>query len=129
MPEILDDIQETFESRHSDVLISNVDNSLASQVSTQRLFAHIEFLKSKNIRERILCPEGTKHVLSPADECRWLAKELTQNAIPTVIYGNKVALQLWDQSMFVLIHSAEAANAERKRFETLWSIANGPTKA
>ena len=126
LAEILDDISETLKGTGGDILISNVDNSLSSQISTQRLFSHIEMLKNHDIQEKILCVEGTKNVLSPNDECRWIKGTDTENLIPTFIYGTKVAFQLWDKSMFIIINSSEATNIERKRFERLWSHAEIP---
>lgn len=127
--EILDDIQETLKNSSQEILISNVDNSLSSKISTQKLFAHMELLKNNGIRQRVLCNEGTKNVLSPVDECRWLPDELLKNAIPSIIYGSKIAMELWDHSMFILISSPDANAAEKKRFEALWEKAQIPEEA
>jgi len=124
--DILDDISKTISICGSEILISNVDSSLSSHIPTQKLFDHIEFLKTNNIRERILCTEGTKNVLSPNDECRWLPVESIKGRMITFIYGTKVAFQLWDQSMIIIVNSADATQAETKRFEHLWSISAKP---
>lgn len=127
MNELLSDIAKTMSARDGEILISNVDNSLSSQITTQKLFEHIELLKSNNIRQRVLCVEGTKNVLSPNDECRWITQEHLDGRQVTFIYGGKVAFQLWDQSMIIVVNSIEAHNAEAKRFEKLWVSATRPT--
>jgi transcriptional regulator with XRE-family HTH domain len=125
--ELLQDIEDTLKvSTGGELLIAHVDNRISSRISTQILFNHIEFLKRNKIQERVLCAEGTKNVLSPHDECRWLPKDKIAAGIPTFIYGTKVAFELWDQAMIVVINSAEAQAAERRRFEYLWAKAEIP---
>lgn len=124
--DLLEDIHSTMSAQTSEILISNVDNSLSAQVTTQKLFDHIELLKTNKIRERILCANGTKNVLSPNDECRWIDKADMNGKMPTFVYANKVAFQLWDRSMVVIINSVEAAQSETQRFEQLWSMAETP---
>lgn len=124
---LLEDINTTMSTRGGEILISNVDNTLSSQISTQKLFDHIELLKSNDIRQRILCVEGTKNVLSPNDECRWISKDKILGNMPTFLYAHKVAFQLWDQSMIIVINSNEAHQAETRRFEQLWNQAETQT--
>ncbi len=127
--DILDDIQETAGYPSSEILIHNIDQNFIINLPTQKLFAHMELIKTHNITERILCTEGIKTLLSQEDQCRWLPEDMLKNAMPTIIYGKKVAFQLYEQSMFVLINSAEASEVERKRFETLWAEAKIPAGA
>ena len=126
MSDMLDDVKKTMAITGGEILIGNVDNTLSSQISTQKLFDHIELLKSNNIKERVLCVEGTKNVLSPNDECRWIPKTATEGRMVTFIYGTKLALQLPNNSMILIINSAEAQQAETKRFEQLWLSATPP---
>ncbi|MEZ5813868.1 MAG: helix-turn-helix transcriptional regulator [Alphaproteobacteria bacterium] len=123
MSELLDDIARTNLTAGSEILINNVDNTLSSQISTQRLFEHIEMLKTGHIRQRVLCPQDTKNVLSPNDECRWISREDMGGRLASFIYANKVAFQLWDRSMIIIINSPEARLSETRRFEMLWSSA------
>ena len=127
--EILEDMQETLKSTGGEIRISNVNKSLSSLVSTQKLFNHIEVIKAHNIRERVLCAQGTKSVLSPTDECRWITQSDLNGLMPTFIYGSKVAFQLWDQSMFIIVNSSEAVKAEQQRFEILWAHAQVPSES
>ncbi len=125
---ILEDIENAVKQGETEIRISNVDDTLAAQISPQKLFTYRETLKDHNIRERVLCTENTKNILSPNDECRSLLKTDAISRIPTFIYGSKVALQLWDQSLFVIIDSAAAAAAEKKRFDMLWAGAHEPSQ-
>ena len=126
MNDMIDDIGQTMTIGGGEILIGNVDNTLSSQISTQKLFDHIELLKTKKIRERVLCTEGTKNVLSPNDECRWIPENETEGRLVTFIYGTKIAFQLLDNSMIIIINSAEAQQAETRRFEQLWEAATPP---
>lgn len=117
---ILDDMHKTMVGQSGQILIMNADTSLSSKVSSQKLFDHIQFLKQNNIHQRVLCAPNIKNVLSPDDECRWLEEEMPAQSKLTFIYGTKVAIQLWNESMIVLIDSIEAVAAETERFEKLW---------
>lgn len=123
---ILDDIRNTMANQESEILIMNADTTLSSKVTSQKLFDHIQFLKQNNIRQRVLCADNIKNILSPDDECRWLGAEAQQNAKLTFVYGTKVAIQLWEESMIVLIDSPDAVTAEIARFEKLWAEAKSP---
>ena len=125
---LLDDIHNTMSNSTGEILINNADNTISSQISTQKLFDHIELLKSNNISERVLCVEGTKNILSPNDDCRWISPELAQGRILTFIYAGKVALQLWDHSMIIVLSSRSAFQAESKRFEHIWAKSLPPHK-
>ena len=125
--ELLDDIQKTLTAQqNTEILVSNVDGRLSGQISTQRLFDHIDFLKNTNTTQRVLCLEGTKNVLSPQDVCRWVPENDFAARIACFIYGGKVAFQLWEHSMIVVINSPEVFEAETRRFEKLWNNAITP---
>ncbi len=125
--DLIEDIHSSLPHGRNEILIANVDQTLPTRIATQKLFRHIEILKDKNVTERVLCPIGTTSILSPIDECRWLEEGIAQNSITIFIYADKVAFELWDQSMITIISSAEAADAERDRFETLWNKAQIPS--
>lgn len=126
MNALLEDIQGTMGMRNGQILIMNADNSLSSQITTQQLFDHIDLIKTNKIRQRILCAEGTKNILSPNDECRWLSTGTPQTCMLTFIYGGKIAFQLWDRSMIVLLQNTDAYESEVKRFEQIWVNATPP---
>ncbi|MCB9983386.1 MAG: helix-turn-helix transcriptional regulator [Rhodospirillales bacterium] len=128
MNELLEDIHATMGARNGEILIMNADNTLSSQITTQKLFDHIELIKSNKIGQRVLCAKGTKNVLSPNDECRWLLPATAQTCLLTFIYGSKIAFRLWDQSMIVIIDSPAAHTSETKRFEHVWSGATIPSQ-
>ena len=124
--ELMDDIHQTLSNNQSDILISFVDGSLATRVTTQKLFRHIDFLKDKNIDQRVLCFPGSKSILSPTETCRWVNEDCKNVATTTFVYGDKVAHELWNKNIIIVTHSIDAANAERRRFEHLWQSAMIP---
>lgn len=120
---LLDDIRSTMHNQKGDILVMNADTSLASKITSQKLFDHIQFLKQNEIRQRVLCTRNTKNVLSPDDECRWLDAASPDQAPLMFIYGTKVAIQLWEESMIIMVDSLQAVEAETNRFENLWAEA------
>ena len=121
---LITDIHRTMEGRYEEeILISFVTSELPSRMATEKLFEHIEFLKNNNIKQRILCAEGDKHILSPTDECRWISNDALKIGTTHFIYGNKVAFELWDRSMIIVTTSKDASTIKRQRFESLWAEA------
>lgn len=125
--DLIGDIHRTLQDTGGEILITRADKSLASQISTQTLFKHIEFLKDRPVTQRILSTDGSEQILSPEDQCRFLSEAVATSAPCLFIYGSKIAFELWDRAMIVIVDSAIAAAAERDRFETLWMQAQKNT--
>ncbi len=125
--DLIDDMHQTLVAKKTNILISHVAADLPNRLSTQKLFKHIDFLKTHAIKQRILTSDNTPHILSPEDECRWGDGLISEHHQTSYIYGGKVAIELWDKSMIVVINSAEASEAESKRFEYLWAHAASVT--
>ena len=123
LSDLLEDMYQTLTQKDGDILISFVGHELAERLTTKKLFNHIDFLKNNDLNQRILSFAGSNNVLSPTEECRWINEECADIGTTTFIYADKIAHQLWDQSTIIVTHSAEAANAERARFEKLWQDA------
>ncbi len=124
---LLDDIYETLRSSGGEVLISNVNKRTTNQAPRQKLAQHLERLRRHNVEERVLCTEGTISSLTSIDHCRWTPKTSEAAGMATFIYGHKVAFELWEQSMIIIVNSRETCNSERRRFEHLWANADIPT--
>lgn len=106
-----------------EILIANAGSNLAERISSRVLLEHLELLGKYKIHQRILCPPGERSLLGGGDDCRWIAEDRVKEAFMTVIYGEKVAFELWGGSMIVIVESADAQKAERNRFEYLWGRA------
>lgn len=120
MNDLIQDIHKTITTPEGEILISFADQAMAERISTQLMFQHIDFLKTTNTSQRILCTQNLTNVLSPMDECRWVGNAIKARNMPCFIYGGKVAFELWDSAMIIVINSAEANEGERERFEYLW---------
>lgn len=106
-----------------EILITNVDEKKALENDDGSLIAHLDNLKTHNITERLLSCEGDTHFIMPKHCYRWLPKEVFAAGNSTYIYDGKVAYQLWNEQIIVLIHSNDAFAAEKKRFEYIWETA------
>lgn len=126
--DLIDDMHDTLSKNKTEILISHVDQDLPSRLTTQKLFKHIDFLKTHEIKQRIITSEDIAQLLSPEDECRWAAMTIPGRNQTCYIYGGKVAIELWEGKMIVVINSNTATNAERQRFEYLWAQAVECTK-
>ncbi len=121
MPRLWDDIFETLKDQGGEILISNLDEKRSHDAHPALLDAHIQRLKAHHITERLLCCEGDSYFIQPEDFYRWLPRSVFQAGMSTFLYGNKVAMQLWQETMIVVVQSKAAYEAEKHRFEYLWN--------
>lgn len=123
---LLDDIYETMKTIGGEVLISHVDESFTAQVSPKKILEHLDRMKSHGISGRVLCTEGSGSILAPDGHYRWLPKSSIMTTVTTFVYGPKVAFELCDNTMIIVVSSREASNFERLRFEKIWATAAIP---
>lgn len=121
-----DDILETLRLTGGEVLITNVDEKRTEDIEQEALHDHIKKLHDYGIKERLLSCVDDTYFLMPQECYRWISKELFTFGTSTYVYRDKVALQLWQSSMIILVQSEEAARAEKSRFEDLWERAQLP---
>lgn len=126
LKELWDDIFFTLKSTGGEVLITNVDEKRTEKAEKKALYDHLQRLKEYGITERLLSCEGDDYFLMPKNYYRWISKELFTFGTSTYIYADRVALQLWGNSMIILIQSKDAHEAEKNRFEDLWQRATIP---
>ena len=121
-----DDIFETLKADGGEVLISKVDEKRVVADNPGGIQNHLKRLKEHQINERLLACQGDDTFLQPVNCYRWVNKELYTALSPTFIYGDKVAMKLWEEKMIIVIKSPVAAEAERNRFNYLWENATIP---
>lgn len=117
------DILCTLKETGGEVLITNVNEKRTEDIEHQALHNHLKKLQEYGITERLLSCVDDAYFLMPQECYRWISKELFTFGTSTYVYKNKVALQLWQSSMIILVQSEEAYIAEKSRFEDLWSRA------
>ncbi len=127
LPLLWDDIFMTMKNTSGEVLIANLDERRSQEAHPEKLKAHLERLKKHGISERLLVCDGDEYFLQPAPYYRWLRKDVFQAGMTSFIYNGKVALQLWQETMIIVIQSAAAYEAEKMRFEELWQNAKHTT--
>ncbi len=81
--------------------------------------------KKKNIHARIIASETQRMkqgIKDTSGEFRYLP-ESYNSPISTIIYGKKIAIISWKETIVFLLESEETAMAYKKYFQTLWMIA------
>jgi len=80
--------------------------------------------KEAKIKERIITYQGTPFVYTHKHMTyRYIPKEFF-NPTATEIYGNKVAIIIWEPLIIILIENEQLADSYRKHFEMLWMLAS-----
>lgn len=126
LPQLWDDIFETMRDDGGEALILNVDEKRSEELGQGALNTHLERLRKGKITERLLSCRGDRYFLQPVEYYRWVSKDAFAAGMTTFLYKGKVALQLWNEAMIIIINSNEAYNAEKQRFEFLWDRAEIP---
>lgn len=121
-----DDIIDTLKDTGGEVLISSVNEGKVLQNHNDEFKSHMRRMKEIGISERLLSLEGDTTFIQPRECYRWIPAALYTALSPTFIYGDKVAIKLWRENIIILIHSTDAAAAEKQRFEYLWKNAITP---
>lgn len=124
--ELWNDVFERMKDKGGEIVITHVDEERTLKQEPEALLDHLKRLKKHGITERLLSCEGDETFLMPKKCYRWISKELFTSTISSYVYLDRVALQMWNESMIVLIQSEDAASAERKRFDFLWENAQIP---
>ena len=130
---LLDDIYETLRDTGGEVLISHVDEELATEsLSEEYLDAHLKRLAAANIKERMLVKEGDTKIITSVIAYRAIPEKYF---VPTAlfIYGDKLGLASWTGAKrSMIIHDALFAESARKLFNFIWDHAkkiDGPPEA
>lgn len=120
-------------------LLDNVINTLAHERHKQLL---IEFsddrksppaivqmyrdMRAAGIKMRQLVEFGNDYLQGPVEEYRWIPKENFKNWV-VLVYGDKVAVSIENESGCVIINDKDLAAAERNKFDLMWSFLPKPT--
>lgn len=120
--DLLNDIFETMKDIGGEVQIINRNETSSGQTSQKTLLEHYERMEKYNIKERVLCTKGNGLTANNNMRTRrYLKDDVMAGTMTTFLYAKKVAFELWDQSVIVVVESADAYRAEQIRFEKLWS--------
>lgn len=119
---LLYDIIDSTQGSDNEVLITWPDDNIKKAISETRLQEHLKQLKGFGSPIRVIAQKDAAQTLSSLGlHCRVLQKPGSE--MMNAIYGTKVAIELWNSAVIVILRSEEGANAERLRFESLWSEA------
>ncbi len=115
---LVDDIVETLKNDGSggELLIISTREDEATQQHAARLQAH-------NIKRRVIGAEGMPDQWGAQGSYRRVTKENFSNVKTSYIYGSKVAFQLWDPNIIIVVNSRDGQQSEKRFFESLWSEA------
>ena len=117
--DLLDDIYETLKDCGGEVLIGALHERTLARLPEATQRRHRDRLQTAGISERILSPQAIESAEDGTN--RLLPADAGMTGMTTFIYGQKVAFELWEQAMIMIVNSREASDAERRRFEILWA--------
>lgn len=124
---ILDDIHHKLKTKGGELLGLNISDRTTEHTPPQKLLEHLGLIKETACTQRIICNKDARSILSPVEHCRWLPEGMEAFTPPTFVYPGSVAIEIWGQSRWLLVKSKDAAQAEKQRFETLWTKSAQPS--
>ena len=124
---MLDDIYETALATGCEILFSGLNERLFEGIDTDKKLMKKQALRLRKhgIKERVIYKKHDKHFTFPPDVTtyRWLAQD-TFGMAPSITYGHKLAFIVFGhQTSMIIIENDDIADAHRKQFEVLWSLA------
>lgn len=114
LADLFDDIYNSLRGQNDEELLVLKTNQAGPEMNAERLVAN-------NIKTRALFSHKTAY------------EELEQRHLPATsqatisasyyVYANKFAIELWDQSMIILVTSPDGSHSQKEMFERLWAQA------
>lgn len=112
---VMDDIYDTLKDEHNkEMLIFGGDNRVSPPAAIEKF----RNLCDMGVTIREMVEEDNTYLMGREENYRWIPKKYFQNYV-TVIYADKVCNSFHNNGL--LIKDKNWANAERNRFELLWS--------
>lgn len=114
--ELLEDAYFTLlEAKRKEMLIFGGNN----RVSPPPVIAGFRRLRQSGVRIREMVQEGDDYLMGPETDYRWIPSTYYKNYV-TVVYAHKVLNDFGSHG--ILFTNREWAEAERNKFDLLWSL-------
>lgn len=114
--ELLEDAYFTLlEAKHKEMLIFGGNN----KVSPPSVIAGFRRLRQAGVRIREMVEEGDDYLMGPETDYRWIPSAYYKNYV-TVVYAHKVLNDFGSHG--ILFTNRQWAEAERNKFDLLWSL-------
>ncbi|MBN2675872.1 MAG: helix-turn-helix transcriptional regulator [Alphaproteobacteria bacterium] len=122
-----DDVYKTATEKDEEFFVSGVDESkfdtILKEIDSNYEQKMISLLRGKS-KFKVLIGEKDKND-SRADYAAYksLPQDFINSNVPFYVYGNKLAIILWNQEKIVLHFDEDLVNAYKSQFNLLWKIA------
>jgi transcriptional regulator with XRE-family HTH domain len=115
--DLLADALNTVQGTDREILIENVDDIKSSPA----VLNFMKGMKDQGVTFRMTAMEGNTHLAAPSSCYRFIPGPFFENWI-VMIFGDKVAVSLAEESRCMVIKDADLARALRNRFNLLWHV-------
>ncbi len=106
-----------------DVVGFGIDETRYKEMFPHLMEQYFKMEEKMGIKERLLASERAKFIYKKkAAEYRFIPEEFF-NPTPTLVYGDKVVITIWDPLTIIVIKNRELSDGYKKYFELLWKQA------
>lgn len=117
---LLDDIYYEVRDTGGDVITYGLTEARSRpKNSEEKLKNHIKRMIDAGITERVLVKDGDVNFFGPLEQYHWI-NESYFSSDPICVYGNKVALVVWEPQKVVIINDARMATSVRLLLSFIW---------
>lgn len=116
--DLLDDAYRTvIDHKNPEILIENVDDKKSSADVINKM----RKLRDSGIQLKMTALEGETFLVAPSNCYRFVPKQFFENWV-VMIFGNKVAFSIEQETRCMIIEDADMVNAIRNRFDLMWDV-------
>jgi DNA-binding XRE family transcriptional regulator len=115
--ELLEDVYYTLMDKGGELLVDMADDT-KSPPDVIEMYRRI---RKSGISMRQTVEEGNTYLIGPVKEYRWIPHNRYKNWV-TLIYGDKVAVSIDDETKCLLFKDKDFAKAETNKFDLIWDL-------
>ena len=124
--DLLEDVYFTLRDRKdAELLVEMGDDSITAQ--RPDVLGRYRKIRNAGARMRQLICEEDRYMLGPVCEYRWVPRQFYKNWV-TLIYGDKVAISLDDETKCAVFLDKDLAERRRNDFDFKWSFLKEPDR-
>ena len=115
--ELLEDVYYTLMDKGGELLVDMADDTK----SPPDVIDMYRRIRKSGISMRQTVEEGNTYLIGPVKEYRWIPHNRYKNWV-TLIYGDKVAVSIDDETKCLLFKDKDFAKAEQNKFDLIWDL-------
>lgn len=112
-----------------DLVGLGIDELKFNELSPNQMEQYFRREEEKGMKERLLTNENAELIFRKSNIRYKFIPSQYFNPTPTLVYGNKISIVIWEPLTVIMIENPGLADSYRNYFEMLWKIADNLPKS